>query len=247
VDYALFAGRDGLSRAIQNIGGIANVTFLAAEPDLDRVISFDTGPGNMVIDRLTVHVTAGAELFDEHGGRAAQGAVDAGLLERMLQHPYLQLEPPKTSRGPEEFGDEFLETILDVAAASGISESDLFATVTQYTAECMALHYERWFPHLPDEVVLTGGGAHNKEIVRRLQERLPACRVRLHDEFGVPGDAREATTWAVLADETVRGNPGNIPSATGASGRALLGKIVVPSRLAGRFRAGQGEQRLANV
>ena len=112
----------------------------------------------------------------------------------------------------------------------------MVSTATQLTVEAIADHYERYFPHLPDEVVLTGGGAHNLELRRRLAERLPACAIRLHDDFGVPGDAREATAWAVLADETMLGNPATLPRVTGASGTAVLGKIVLPSRLAHRFR-----------
>jgi anhydro-N-acetylmuramic acid kinase len=111
----------------------------------------------------------------------------------------------------------------------------MISTATQYTVECMADAYRRFLPLMPDEIVLTGGGAHNLEIRRRLRTRLPSCSVRLHDEFGVPGDAREAAAWAILADETVHGNAATLPQVTGASKRAVLGKILVPSRLAHRF------------
>jgi anhydro-N-acetylmuramic acid kinase len=235
LDFVLFARLDDRSRAIQNLGGIANVTFLRRNCTTDDVISFDCGPANMVIDRLVARFSHGRQLFDEDGRRAARGEVNAELLADLLTHPYLKRNPPKTSRGPEDFGEGFVDQLIHSAAALSLTEDSVISTATQFTVECIADHYERFLPYLPDEVVLTGGGAHNLEIRRRLQERLPRCAVRLHDEFGVPGDAREATTWAVLADETVHGNPSTIPSATGASGVAVLGKVLVPSRYAHRF------------
>jgi len=235
LDFVLFAGLDGRSRAIQNLGGIANVTFVPRDCTAEDVVSFDCGPANMVIDRLVARLTDGRQLFDEDGRRAARGAVNADLLGELLAHPYLKRDPPKTSRGPEDFGEDFVDRLVQLAAALSLSEDSMISTATQYTVECIADHYERYFPYLPDEVVLTGGGAHNLEIRRRMRERLPACSIRLHDEFGVPGDAREATAWAVLADETVHGNPATIPKVTGASKNAVLGKIVLPSRYAHRF------------
>ena len=129
-----------------------------------------------------------------------------------------------------------MKELIRSAEALELTEDSMISTATQFTVECMADHYERYFPYLPDEVVLTGGGAHNLEIRRRLKARLPACAVKLHDEYGVPGDAREATTWAVLADETLQGNPATIPQVTGAKRSAVLGKILVPSCYAHRFR-----------
>ncbi len=236
LDFVLFARLDDRSRAIQNLGGIANVTFLPRNCRAEDVISFDCGPANMVMDRLVARLTRGRQLFDEDGRRAARGDVSTELLAELLTHPFLEREPPKTSRGPEDFGEEFVDGLIRSAGALCLSDDSMVSTATQFTVECVASHYERYFPYLPDEVVLTGGGAHNLEIRRRLRERLPTCAIRLHDEFGVPGDAREATAWAVLADETVQGNPATLPKVTGASGTAVLGKIVLPSRFAHRFR-----------
>ena len=235
LDFVLFARLDDRSRAIQNLGGIANVTFLPRHCTARDVISFDCGPANMVIDRLVSRLTHGRELFDEDGRRAARGDVSPELLAALSTHPYLRREPPKTSRGPEDFGEEFVDQLIASAAALSLTDDSMVSTATQFTIECIAGHYERYFPYLPDEVVLTGGGAHNLEIRRRLQSRLPTCAIRLHDEYGVPGDAREATAWAVLADETLQGNPATLPRVTGAAGAALLGKIVLPSRLAHGF------------
>ena len=235
MDFVLFARLDDRSRAIQNLGCIANVTFLPRNCTAGDVISFDCGPANMVIDRLVARLTEGRELLDEDGRRAARGGVSPELLAELLTHPYLKREPPKTSRGPEDFGEEFVDQLIESSAALSLSDDAMVSTATQFTIECVASHYEQYFPYLPDEVVLTGGGAHNPEIRRRLQERLPKCAIRLHDEFGVPGDAREATAWAVLADETLHANPATLPKVTGAVGAALLGKIVLPSRFAHRF------------
>jgi anhydro-N-acetylmuramic acid kinase len=236
VDFLLFGSLDGRARAIQNLGGIANVTYLPEDCRLDQVLSFDCGPANMVIDRLIARFTGGRELYDEDGARAARGTPNEALLRRMLAHPYLALPPPKTSRGPEDFGEPFVDWLLAEAAPLGLDEDSILATATQYSVECMARHYERFFPALPDEVVLTGGGAHNRTLVQGMRERLPSCAIRFHDEFGIPVDAREASTWAILADETIHGVPGTAPSATGAMGRSVLGKIVIPSRLAGSVR-----------
>jgi anhydro-N-acetylmuramic acid kinase len=235
LDYVLFARLDDRARAIQNLGGIANVTFIPRNCTAEGVLSFDCGPANMVIDKLVAQLTHGRELYDEDGKRAARGEVSTELLADLMTHPYLRRDPPKTSRGPEDFGDDFVEGLISSASALSLSEDSMVATATQFTVECIADHYERYFPYLPDEIVLAGGGAHNLEIRRRLGQRLPSCPVRLHDEFGVPGDAREATAWAVLADETLLGNPFTIPNVTGASGNALLGKVLLPSRYAHRF------------
>jgi anhydro-N-acetylmuramic acid kinase len=235
VDHRLFAGIDDRVRAIQNIGGIANVTYLPSRCTLEEVQSFDCGPGNMMIDCLVAHYTRGQELYDRDGHRADRGRVHEGLLAELQTHPYLALTPPKTSRGPEEFGEPFVAQTLERAAQLGLEPDDVIATATQYSVECMSSHYERFFAVMPDEVVLTGGGAHNKSLVARLRARLPGSVVRFHDEFGIPVDAREATTWAILADETMHGVPGTSPNATGAEGPSILGKVVAPSSVAGRF------------
>ena len=165
------------------------MTFLPRNCTADDVISFDCGPANMVIDRLVARLSQGRELFDEDGRRAARGEVSPELLAELLAHPYLERKPPKTSRGPEDFGEDFVDKLMRSAAKLSLREDSMVSTATQLTVEAIASHYERYLPHLPDEVVLTGGGAHNLEIRRRLQDRLPACAIRLHDEFGVPGDA----------------------------------------------------------
>jgi anhydro-N-acetylmuramic acid kinase len=235
VDHVLFS-HPRLGRAIQNIGGIANVTFLPPGSDLDGVLAFDTGPGNMVMDGVVRALTDGREAFDRDGRRAARGQVQEPLLAELMTHPYLRRRPPKTT-GREDFGDPFVELVLKRAREVAMSEDDLLATVTAYTAECIRLHYEREL--LPrarlDEVVLYGGGARNPTLVGMLRERL-RVPIRLHEEFGIPGEAREAVTWAILGDESLAGRPANVPAATGARHPAVLGKVVCVWPDRGRWR-----------
>lgn len=226
VDYVLFVD-PAQGRAIQNIGGIANVTFVPAAACLDDVLAFDTGPGNMVIDGIVQQLTDGQAAFDEDGRRAAQGSVHEGLLSELMEHLYLGKRPPKTT-GREDFGEPFVHQVLERARALNLLHEDIVATVTAYTAECIGLHYQREL--IPrgriDEMIVYGGGAHNATLLRMIEERVAPIRVRRHEEFGIPGDAREAVTWAILGDETLAGRAGNAPSASGARHCVVLGKLV---------------------
>jgi anhydro-N-acetylmuramic acid kinase len=226
VDWALFTD-DQLCRAVQNIGGIANVTFLPPGSDLRDVLSFDTGPGNMVIDGVVHTLTRGRDEFDRDGERAAQGSIDKPLLAELLAHPYVARRPPKTT-GREDFGQQFAEELVQRARELGVGENDLVATATAFTVECIRVHYDRELRTRAqvDEMILYGGGAHNPTLVRMLRERIAPTKVRLHDEFGIPGDAREAATWAVLADESLAGRSANVPAASGAHHPVILGKVV---------------------
>jgi len=223
-DYLLF--RDGcVSRAVQNIGGIANVTFLPAGCARNDVLAFDTGPGNMVIDAVMHLATKGKRRYDRGGAMAARGTVDESLLREMLRHPFLRRRPPK-STGREEFGQQYCEWFHDKARQSGLSEPDTVATVTAFTAASIARAYCKFLPAPPDEVVLCGGGAHNATLVRMLQRELAGVRIRSTDEFGIGVDAKEAVAFAVLAWATIKGIPNNMPGVTGADGSVVLGKIV---------------------
>lgn len=225
-DYALFAD-DELSRAVQNIGGIANVTYLPRRGTLDDVLAFDTGPGNMIIDETVRRLSGGLDEFDANGERAARGAIRQDLLDWMLTHPYVDLPLPKTS-GREDFGTSYARDVFAWASRHDVESDDLVASVTAFTAECIARHYRReLFPRAGvDEMILYGGGAHNRTLVRMIRERLPNVALRLQSDFGIPGDARESVTWALLADETLAGNAANVPAASGASRRVLLGRIL---------------------
>jgi anhydro-N-acetylmuramic acid kinase len=223
-DYVLFrSGR--LSRAVQNIGGIANVTFLPRVCALEDVVAFDTGPGNMVIDGAMQLLTNGRRHCDRDGRLAAKGRVDEVLLKEMLRHPFLRRRPPK-STGREQFGQEYCESFCRSAKERGLSDEDTVATATAFTAASIARAYHKLLPEMPDEMILAGGGAHNRTLVRMLRDRLGDIRIRTTDAFGIGVDAREAVAFALLAVATIRGVASNVPSATGAEEPVILGKIV---------------------
>jgi anhydro-N-acetylmuramic acid kinase len=231
-DWVLFRHRR-LGRAVQNIGGIANVTFLPAGGGVDDVVAFDTGPGNMVIDRVVSLATRGRQRYDRHGALARRGKVSGPLLAELLRHPFLSRRPPK-STGREEFGSPFADSLYRRARlqAGGqarrkrIAPLDVVATVTAFTAASIAEAYARFLPGKVDEVILCGGGARNRTLVGMLRERVQPAKVMLTDDFGISADAKEAVSFAILAAETIRGAAGNVPSATGADRRVVLGKIV---------------------
>jgi anhydro-N-acetylmuramic acid kinase len=223
-DWVLFADRRK-TRCVQNIGGIANVTFLPAGGGVDSVLAFDTGPGNMIIDRLAWLASGGRRNFDKDGALAARGRVDGKLLAELLRHQYFARRPPK-STGREEFGAEFAARLWARATRRGMEPRDLLATATALTARSIAEAYRRFLPGRPDEVILCGGGARNPTLVALVKEELPAARVGVMDEWGIDADAKEAISFAILARETIRGAAGNVPAATGARRRVVLGKIV---------------------
>jgi anhydro-N-acetylmuramic acid kinase len=223
-DFLLFGGGP-VTRAVQNIGGIANVTYLAAGGSLNETIAFDTGPGNMVIDYVAGRATAGRLRYDRDGRLAARGKVEAALLRELMHHPFLRRRPPK-STGREEFGARFAEALYERARRRGVAPLDILATVTAFTARSIAQAYRCYLPRGVEEVLLCGGGARNRTMVRLLLAELPGARVRMTDELGVPVEAKEAVSFAVLAVATIRGEPGNLPRATGARRPVVLGKIV---------------------
>jgi anhydro-N-acetylmuramic acid kinase len=226
-DWALFtSGRE--SRAVQNIGGIANVTHLPPSAALDQVTAFDSGPGNMVIDGVVRALTEGNRQFDEGGERAARGEVDVQLLARLLEHPYFERNPPKTT-GREEFGEQYVSRVMADAKRRRLSEDGLIATVTALTAESIARSYRRWMSgDIPRTIILGGGGAHNHTLVRMLRQRLPQSKFLTHAYFGIPDDAKEAIAFAILGCQTLKGRPSNVPNATGARYPAILGSITPP-------------------
>ncbi len=224
VDWLLLR-TPGSARAVQNIGGIANVTYLPPDDQADAVLAFDTGPGNMLIDDAARRITAGAQTYDRDGRLAAAGRVDERLLAELMAHPYLAAPPPKTT-GREQFGASFAAQVWAQAEARGVAERDVIATLTMFTAASIAHAYRRFLPHVPDEVVLGGGGASNPTLVGMLRRALAPSRVTGHEAVGLSSDAKEAVAFAVLAYEALHGRAGNLPSCTGAGAYAVLGKVV---------------------
>jgi anhydro-N-acetylmuramic acid kinase len=224
-DYVLFRDKRR-SRAIQNIGGIANVTFLPAGCRPDDIIAFDTGPGNMIIDGLMSIISGGRLRYDRNGNTAAKGKVDEVLLGHMLRHRFLARRAPK-STGREEFGRPYCEKFRHKATERGMSGEDMVATATALTASSIAQAYRTFLPKMPDELILSGGGIHNRTLVSMLQDKLAGVKIRAADEFGISSDAKEAVCFAVLARATIKGITCNVPSATGADAPAILGKITL--------------------
>jgi len=223
-DYVLFRHKRR-TRAVQNIGGIANVTYLPADSSRENIIAFDTGPGNMIIDGLVSLITGGRQKFDRAGRLAARGAADERLLKDVLRHPFLRRRPPK-STGHEEFGSGYFTSLYRKMKNKSLSAEDMLTTATAFTAATIADAYQRFLPQMPDEVIVCGGGARNSTLIEMLRQRLQATKVLLSDDIGISCDAKEAVAFAILAHATIKGVANNVPSATGAKQPLILGKII---------------------
>jgi anhydro-N-acetylmuramic acid kinase len=223
-DYVLFKHKR-LTRAVQNIGGIANVTLLQGGCTQDDIIAFDTGPGNMVIDSIIRHITGGRKSYDAGGKMATRGTVDKRFLGELLRYPFFRRRPPK-STGREEFGAAFAERFYRRAGNKSLADADIVATVTALTAKSITQAYRRLLPTMPDEVILCGGGCHNRTLVEMLHTELPDVKMLSTDDFGISTDAKEAVSFAILAWATIKGMTNNVPAATGAEQPVVLGKIV---------------------
>jgi anhydro-N-acetylmuramic acid kinase len=213
------------NRAALNIGGIANITVLPRHCRQNQVLAFDTGPGNIVIDRLVkkyFHVP-----YDRDGRIASSGKLLTKLLRWMISDPYFKLPPPK-STGREIFGNHFIQEIT--RHAQHASHIDLITTVTEFTALSIFQSYCRYIrPRCRiSEMFVSGGGVHNLYLMEALQKYFEGIAVRTTTDANIPPDAKEAICFALLANETLAGNTGNIPRATGAVKKTLLGVIALP-------------------
>jgi len=220
-DYILF-WRKGTVRAVQNIGGIANVTVVT--PAIEDVMAFDTGPGNCLIDEAMNLLFK--KPFDKNGLIAKTGRVDTEILKELLSHPYFSKKPPK-STGREVFGRDLLQWILQ---KKRLRPEDLIATLTHLTAHSIKLSYERYIlkKYNIREIIIAGGGSRNPYLVRILREVFKPIEIKPSEAYGIPSQAKEAMSFAILANETLSGNPSNLPRVTGARGRVILGKITLP-------------------
>ncbi len=210
VDVLLFS-HPKRKRVALNIGGIANITILPGG------VAYDTGPGNMVIDQLVELMTNGRQRFDRGGAIAARGHVHRPLLAALLRDRYYSARPPKTA-GREQYGASFIERFL----ALDISFEDRIATATALTASTIA----RAVPAGTRELIASGGGVHNRQLMAQVSAFLPGARVTTTAEFGIDPDAKEAIAFAVLAHRTWHRRTGNVPAATGARHAVILGKVT---------------------
>lgn len=241
LDRALYAKR-GVRRVLVNVGGIANVTLLPgtseARSGAAGVIAFDTGPGNMLLDRAARDGTRGRLRYDRGGRLALAGRVAPALLAQLCRHPFLAAPPPKSAdRG--DFEGAWWSAVAARAARARLSLPDFLATLVAFTAEAVALgvarasRADRGAP--PDELLVSGGGAHNRALLAALAERFPGSRVRALPNAG---EEKEALLFAFLAREHLLGRPANLPSVTGASHPVILGALT-PAPPRARLRRGR--------
>jgi anhydro-N-acetylmuramic acid kinase len=222
-DYLIY--RDArVSRIVQNIGGIANLTAIPAGASIKKVRAFDTGPGNMVIDAVTERLFG--ERYDSGGRIAASGAVLEGVVAHLMHLPFFRRRPPKTA-GREEFGREFVQEFMKYCGRA--NKHNVVATATALTVRSIADALRRFVitRHTSfSEFIVSGGGANNPTLLAMLANELRplGLQIRSSDEFGVPSEAKEAMAFALLAYQTWHRQPSNIPSATGATRPAILGK-----------------------
>ncbi|HSW45748.1 MAG TPA: anhydro-N-acetylmuramic acid kinase [Phycisphaerae bacterium] len=256
-DWVLFR-HPRIHRLLLNIGGIANLTWLPAGARSRDVVAFDTGPGNMIIDAMAALAGGGREHMDRDGRRAARGRILEPVLKSWLQHPFLSRRPPR-STGREEFGRPFIAAELPRLKRAGRSPDDWIATATAFTACCVANACRRWLgleaaapsawlrsesnqlagtgralrgrpaagPSV--EMILCGGGAKNPVLTGFLAECLRNVTIRPIDSFGIPAQAKEALSFAMLAAARVDGVPADLPRVTGATRPAVLGHLTSPT------------------
>ena len=234
LDYCMFRSAK-VSRVLQNLGGIGNLTAIPAGADIDALMAFDTGPGNMVIDACMRRLYK--REFDQDGMVARSGNVLPDVVEKILQEVYFSALPPK-SCGREQFGEAFVSGFIAMCRKAGraVREEDVVATATALTAASIVDAYRRFVwghvgqaaPLSPVEFVVAGGGAKNDVLMKMLRDGLAPLKVkvRLLEELGVPAQAKEAVAFALLAWLTWFGLGGNVPGATGARRAVVLGKVT---------------------
>ena len=224
VHYHVFRSRN-TSRLIVNLGGIANVTWLPKNAGLRDVVAFDVGPCNLLLDGLIRHATHGQQSIDRNGALASRGRPQDVLVTELLRHPFFARRPPK-STGREEFGEGYIRRVRKVAARHHLSLEDTLASACAAIARTI----RESGPWAADEVIAGGGGVRNRGLLGALKQAFGPGRVTSMDEAGVKSQALEAMAFAVLAHETIRGVPANLPRVTGAKSPVVLG-TVTPGRI----------------
>lgn len=225
VDYLLYR-HPKIGRVSLNLGGIANITVLPAATKPSQVFGFDTGPANILIDSLVSRFTHGRERFDRNAHLALKGRTMLELLRELMRDPYLRLLPPK-STGREYYGQSYVRRVLALGRRYHATPNDLIRNATLFSALSVADAIKRVVvPKTKiQQLIVSGGGAYNPLILGQLAALLPAIEILPSSDFGIPVDAKEALAFALLAYETFHGRPSNLPSATGARGPAILGKV----------------------
>jgi anhydro-N-acetylmuramic acid kinase len=224
-DYLLYR-HEKLGRISLNLGGIANITVIPASARPDQILAFDTGPSNMLIDALVSHFSRGRQRFDKNARIAQTGRPLPALLNELMRDPYLKLAPPK-STGREYYGRAYLKKVLALGRRHRAQSAELIRAATIFTALSVVDAVNRFV--LPrtriHQLIVSGGGAKNPLLLAQLSAALRNIEILPSSKFGVPENAKEAFAFALLAYETFHERASNLPSATGASAPAILGKI----------------------
>lgn len=221
-EYIIY-GSDEENIALQNIGGIGNVTVIPKGGDINSIFAFDTGPGNMIIDEVCQRLFK--LNYDEDGKIAANGKIQNDILDDLMSHSYINAFPPKTT-GREEFGQQFVDELLK--KYNNKKPEDILSTVTMFTAKSIAVNYKNFIMNKVNlnKVIIGGGGAHNKTLLSYLKNELPNVSIVTQDDIGLSSDAKEAIAFVILGNETLNNNFSNVPSATGAKEKVILGNIT---------------------
>ena len=236
IDLCLFS-HPRHNRCLQNIGGIGNVTYIPSRKHLhwqEKVMGWDTGPGNALLDLAVRELSDGKQTFDLNGDWSRQGTPCLSLVKKWLKLDFFQQPPPK-STGRELFGSSYLKTCWQEARELNLREADWLATLTELTVASIVSSYRQFLPQMPDEVLLCGGGSRNSYLTERLQNHLQSIRVLTTDEVGVNSEFKEAIAFAVLAYWRFNSYPGNLPQVTGANKPVLLGDLHFPPSISSRL------------
>jgi anhydro-N-acetylmuramic acid kinase len=210
------------TRVLLNIGGIANLTHLPAGGSLDQLSAFDTGPGNCISDHLMRLYDPDGSGYDAGGAIASTGQPIYPLIHPMLSDPYFAAPAPKSTDGPAMI-DLFAKAYADLGRKFPFE--NLLKTACLLTATTIADAIRKLDP-FPDELIVSGGGTHNEAIMSLLRQPLGDLPVLRSDELGVPAEAKEAIAFALLGAATIDGEPSNVPAATGAKRKVVLGSLT---------------------
>lgn len=223
-DFVFFKSKNK-NIGVLNIGGIANITVIPKNATLENIFAFDTGPGNMMLDYMARKFFN--LQYDKNGKIAASGEINYNLLNYLMHHKYLRIKPPK-SCGREIFGENFIKEIL--SKYKNTSKEDILTTFTEFVAKSIYNSYENFIKStvILDEIIVSGGGIHNNYLINSLQNYFRPVAIKKLESLGYSSDAKEAICFAFLANETINSNTGNIPGATGANKKTILGKICLP-------------------
>lgn len=214
----------GRARGCLNLGGISNITVRC--PD-DRILAYDIGPANALLDGYLARATGGIEQMDRDGTHAGRGSVLPGLLDRLLAHPYYERDPPK-STGKEVFNADY---VAGAVARCDVDLDDVMATLCELTARTVAAACATYGL---EELIVSGGGINNPVLMARIAALARPTTIRPVDDEGLPAQGKEAYLFALLGYLSVHGVAGSLPSATGASSGAILGSLTpgaLPLRL----------------